>query len=104
MSDEPIRFTDILTTGTAVANYLGAREVTGAHLRDAIAILQGTKPMGDLGRPVSPLINRGPTGPGATAAVRDLAQRWFATLGADPAAELDAAALTTLISELESSD
>ncbi len=104
MSDERIRFTDILTTGTAVATYLGAREVTAAHLRDAVAILQGTKPMEDLGRPVSPLIPRPPSGPGATAGVRELAQRWFATLGGDPQAELDSDQLATLLAELATID
>ena len=104
MSDERIRFTDVLTTGAAVATYLGAREVTAAHLRDAVEILQGMKPMEALGRPVSPLIPRPPSGPGATAGVRELAQRWFAALGGEPLAELDADQLAKLMLELAAID
>ena len=96
MSADAIRFTDILTTASAIANYLGVSEVTAAHLLDSVAILEGAKTMDDLGRPVSPLVPRPRGGPGATDEVRQLAQRWFASLGSDPLAELDLAALERL--------
>lgn len=98
---EPVRFADILTTASAIANYLGEPDVTARHVLDALDIQSGTKQMEDLGRPVSPLLRRGSqTPPGADAPVRELAQRWFAALGNDVNATLDAAQLTQLRSEL----
>src|SRR5438045_7101463 len=95
---EPLRFTDVLTTASAVANYLGAEDVTASHVLDAIAVLRGEKGMEDLGRPLSPLVRRGQAG--ADAAVRALAQRWWTELGGSPDAELDEAALERLSAEL----
>jgi hypothetical protein len=100
MTSEGIRFTDILTTASAIANYLGVNEVVAAHLLKAIAILDGTKTMDELGRPVSPLVPRPRGGPSASSAVREFAQRWFAELGSDPLAEIDADALAQLQAEL----
>ncbi len=100
MNDEPIRFTDVLTTASAVANYLGAREVTAQHLVEAVDLVTGKKGMEELGRPVSPLVPR-PGGQGTAAAtvVRELAVRWYARLGSDPMAVLSAADLVTLREE-----
>ena len=100
MSTGGIRFTDVLTTASAIANYLGVNEVTPAHLVDAIAILEGSRTMEDLGRAVSPFVPRPRSGPTAAAAVRELAQRWFASLGSDPLAEMDAGALERLRADL----
>jgi hypothetical protein len=96
-----VRFADILTTASAVANYTGDLDVAPSHLLDAIEILAGTKSMEDLGRPVSPLIPRPPgTVPGATPAVRELVQRWFAHTGSDVNVDLDAESLARLQQDL----
>lgn len=104
--EDGIRFVDILTTASAVANYLAQPDVTAVHLLDAIAILAGEKTLADLGRPVSPLVPRGPRGQaaGADPAVRTLVQRWWAELGEDTAANLDADATARLREELERID
>lgn len=95
-----MRFTDILTTASAVANYTGSPTVTAVHLLDAVAILLGTKTMEELGRPRSPLA-RVPGQGGVAPAVKELAQRWWADLGGDVRAEIDHAGLTRLLAELE---
>lgn len=89
MTAGPLRFADILTTASAVANYLGEADVRGAHLVDAIALLREEKTLADLGRALSPLVPR-PRGreAGADTAVKDLVQRWFAALGSDANAEI----------------
>ena len=43
MADEPLRFADILTTASAVANYLGVAEVSAAHLVESVALLREEK-------------------------------------------------------------
>jgi len=95
-----MRFADILTTASAVANYLGEPGVTAAHLLAAIAILRGEKSLDDLGRPVSPLIQRGATSGVVHPPVQVLVQQWFARLGNDVDAELDTAALAEFTAEL----
>jgi hypothetical protein len=80
MEPAGVRFADILTTASAVANYLGESDVRAAHLRDAIALLNEETTLDALGRPLSPLVRRAGKR-GATGAVRALAQRWFADLG-----------------------
>ncbi len=95
-----VRFTDVLTTGTAVANYLGEPTVTLAHLRRALEILEGQSTAEDLGRMVSPLIRR--PSPAAEADVQAFAQRWFATLNNDVTAELDGPQLDQFRQELSS--
>jgi len=101
-SPEPIRFVDILTTASAVANYLGQPTVRAQHLLEAIAILRDEKTMEDLGRPVSPFLRSalGPQGD-AEPPVRELAQRWFAQLGSDINAHVSGAELDTLIAEIQ---
>lgn len=98
-----LRFLDILTTASAVANYLGQPDVTPAHVREAISLLREEKTLDDLGRPLSPLVRRGPPGSagGADARVRALAQRWYETLGSRPDAELSPEQLRDLIAELD---
>jgi hypothetical protein len=93
-----IRFVDVLTTGSAVANYLGVADVTPSHLISAISVLRGDSTLEDLGRPLSPLLRRGQ--PGSHPAVRDLAQRWFVALGSDTQAELSGTQLADLLAEL----
>ncbi len=100
--EDGIRFVDILTTASAVANYLAQPDVTATHMLDAIAILAGEKTLADLGRPISPLVPRGPRGQaaGADPAVRTLVQRWWAELHQDTSAELDVAQTARLRHEL----
>ncbi len=100
---ERLRFADVLTTGSAVANYLGEANVTAHHLLSSIAILKGELVLEDLGRAVSPLVRRTPPGMGGAvdAPVRLLAQRWFALLGADTNATISEAQLADLVAELE---
>lgn len=98
---EPLRFADVLTTASAVANYLGQPDVTARHVLDAIEIQTGAAQMEDLGTPISPFLRRGSQAPpGADPAVRELAQRWFAALGNDINATLDDAQLQQLRGEL----
>lgn len=97
---EPVRFVDVLTTASAVANYLGEGTVTAAHVAEAVAIVLGEKSMEDLGQPVSPMLRRGPVGPEVSPRVRELARRWFDDLGGDPAARLDAAQIDAFRTEL----
>ena len=98
---ESLRLTEILTTSTAVANYLGSRSVEAGHVLSAIAMLQGTMTLDDLGRPQSPLLSR-VTGAGSGVAepVRDLAQRWFAAMDGDVLREFSEAELTAFEHEL----
>lgn len=102
---EDLRLTEILTTASAVANYVGAPVVEAAHLLSAIRILLEEQTLDDLGRPLSPMVAR-VTRPGSTvdAGVQELAQRWFKMLGGDATAELDAAHIATLRAELVALD
>ncbi|OAI38576.1 hypothetical protein AYO38_09415 [bacterium SCGC AG-212-C10] len=94
-----MRFTDILTTASAVANFLGEPEVTAGHLLQAIEIVEGKRSVEDLGRPLSPLVRR--PGGGVQAEVRALVQRWYAAIGGDVMAEIDDAQVAALRAELE---
>lgn len=102
---EPLRFADILTNASAIANYLGYPDVTARHMLDAIAILREERSMEDVGRPQSPLVRRpgGAAGAGVTPGVRALVQRWFAELG-DANAELDDEAVARFRAELVAID
>ena len=95
-----MRFADILTTASAVANYLGASEVTAGHMLHAIAIQDGSETLDGLGRPASPLVTRGSAGASVDPAVREVVQRWFDRLGRDANAELDAEAVAALRADL----
>ena len=98
---ERLRLTEILTTSSAVANYVGAPSVAAGHVLSAIGILQGTVSLDDLGRPQSPMLSRVTgAGRGAEAAVREIAQRWFAELGGGPWAEMDEEQLAEFEAEL----
>ena len=97
MSDS-LRLTEILTTASAIASFVGSADVGPRHMLDAIAVLEGNKRMDDLGRPVSPLIPRGRAG--ADPAVMEIAQRWFAALGSDVEAGLTVSQLEGLRAEL----
>ncbi len=100
--DEGIRFADILTTASAVANYVGESDVAPAHIEAAVRLLRGQIRMEDLGRPTSPLVRRGAP-PGATEEVRAVVQRWFAELAHDANAQLDENAVARFLADLESS-
>lgn len=97
---EPLRFTDILTTASAVANYMGQADVSANHVLHAIAILRGEESMESLGRPVSPLVPRPPGRGGSDPRVREVARRWFDRLGGEVSAELDEAQLAELERDL----
>ena len=101
MSDG-FRLTEILTTSSAVANYLGARTVEARHVLSAIGIVRGTLTLDDLGRPQSPMVSR-VTGAGTEVegGVKALAKDWFDKLGNDPMAELDPEQLEAFAAELE---
>ena len=103
VEDDPIRFADVLTTGSAVANYLGEGEVAALHLVHAIDILTDQLAIEDLGRPLSPLVRRTPPGMGSTVqlAVQELVQRWYAELGSNHAATMTEAHLARLRTDLE---
>ena len=96
--NDRLRLTEILTTASAIANFVGAANVGPRHVLDAIAVLEGGKGMGDFGRPVSPLVPRAKAG--ADPAVREIAKRWFAVLGSDLEAALNASQLDALRAEL----
>ena len=103
MPNDDIRLTEILTTASAVANYLGAVDVSADHLAYSIAILLDEITMEDLGRPLSPLVRRLPPGMGGGAEpkVRDLAQRWFAAVGGDVTAVLTTLQLQQFRADVE---
>lgn len=100
MDEECLRLTEILTTSAAVANYQGCADVGPEQVLHAVAILQGAESIEDLGRPVSPLVPRGPGSGGAAPAVRDLATRWFALLGSDVNAVMTPEQLEAFVAEL----
>ncbi len=95
-----LRFTDILTNASAIADFVGEQNVTARHMLDAVAVLQDEKTMDDFGKPVSPMLRRLRGPGGADPRVRELAQRWFALLGSDLAAELSGEQLASLLAEL----
>lgn len=101
MPSEGLRLTEVLTTATAVANYLGETTIRAEHLQAAIGLLRETITMDDLGRPQSPTLAR-MTRAGSEVApeVRVLAQQWFARLGSDPLAEFGAADLAAFERDL----
>ncbi|MCC6381007.1 MAG: hypothetical protein IT304_00785 [Dehalococcoidia bacterium] len=101
MTDGEVRFADLLTTAVAVAGYLGSDEVRPRHLRAALAVLTGERTLEALGRPVSPLLRRSPTGPPVAPAVRAFVQQWFALLGGDVNAQLSPERCAELSAALE---
>lgn len=96
-----IRFTDVLTTASTVANYLGVNEITAGHMLQAIALLKEEIRMEDLGRGVSPLLQRASQRQVSVAeAVRELVQRWYAQLRSDVYAVLNEQQIGQLRDEL----
>ncbi|HMO54998.1 MAG TPA: hypothetical protein PJ994_10880, partial [Tepidiformaceae bacterium] len=95
-----IRFVEVLTTASAVANYLGVADVTAKHVLAALAILREEATLEDLGRPLSPMLRRG--APGSEPAVRGFAQRWYRALSENPHAELSEPQVEAMIAELRS--
>lgn len=99
-----IRFTDILTTATALAQYLGDNEINAFHLAESVGLLRGQRTLDEFGPGRSPLIPRDPGGPAVGAELRDLTQAWFARLGSDPASELEESAVDEFLQELTALD
>ena len=98
---EGLRLAEILTTSTAVANFLGAPDVSPRHVLSAVEMLTGRKTLDDLGRPQSPLLSRVTgAGSGVDPVVKALAQEWVTKLGGDARAELDDKALAEFEAEL----
>lgn len=97
---EPLRFVEILTTASSVANYLGGPEVNAQTMLDAIAVLLEEKRLEDVGPMLSPLIPRR-GGASVRPEIQELAQRWFARLGGTPAASLNDEELAELRTELQ---
>ena len=102
-TEDALRFADILTTASAVANYLGESDVAPGHLLHAVALLRGAKTMEDLGRALSPLVRR-PGRAGVTPEVREFTQRWFAALGGDANATLGADSVESFVAALRAMD
>ena len=99
---DPLRLTEILTTSSAVANYLGAREVGLGHVLSAIAILRGSMTLDDLGRPQSPMLSRATgAGSGAEGSLKLLVQRWLGVLGGDATRALDDEQMAAFEAELQ---
>ncbi len=96
---ERLRFTEILTTASAVASYLGAQEIGAAHVSMAVGVLREEVTLEDLGAAPSPLVPRPRSTPVARP-VRELVQRWFAELGSDPLAEVDDEEVERFLAEL----
>jgi len=96
-----IRFTDILTTATALAHYLGEPEVTPRLLIESVAILRGAKTLDDFGPGRSPMIPRDPGGAAVPAAVQELTQAWFRRMGHDPTIELEEGAVDEFLEEVQ---
>jgi hypothetical protein len=101
-AEDPIRFSDVLTTAAAVANYLGEADVSAGHMLAALQILQGTRKLEDLGRPLSPLVRRTAPGQvgGVEPSVKALAQAWAARLGS-AAGAMSTDQVAKLLGELE---
>ncbi len=95
-----IRYVEVLTTASAVANFLGEPDVQAQHVASAIRILREELTLDDLGRPVSPLIPRRGHG-GSSPEVRAFAQRWYGQVGNDPHTELTHGQLEQMLSELD---
>jgi hypothetical protein len=97
---EGVRFIDILTTASAVADYLGHLELTATDVIEAVAILRDERTLEDLGPGRSPLVRRLPGEGAVSSEVRDLVQLWFDALGRDIEAELDEAGLAAFLGEV----
>ena len=98
--DEAVRFLDILTTASSVAQASAAGAVEATHLLDAIDVLTGAAEPDDVTGAVSPLGHRR-SELAVEPAVRELTQRWFARLGETPDATVDGDTLSELRAELE---
>lgn len=94
------RLTDILTNASAIADFVGEKDVSAQHMLDAIAVLNGDKTIDDFGKPAPPMLRRFRGPAGADPRVRELAQRWFADLGSNVSAELTGEQLAALAAEL----
>ena len=99
MEEDAIRLVEVLTTASAVANFLAEPDVSTAHLLSALRILKGETTLDDLGRPVSPLIPRRGS-PGSTPSAKAFAQRWYLSVGGDPHTVLTAVQVEQMEREL----
>lgn len=96
----PVRFTEVLTMATSVAAYLGESVIEARHVVLALDVLQGSRTLESLGRPVSPLARRPAGGPAVHPDLASLVQAWWNALGSDPRAELDAGRLPAFLATL----
>lgn len=99
-----IRFTDILTTATALAHYLGDSEITTFHLTEAVALLRAQRTLEDYGPGRSPMIPRDPGGAMVGPQLRDLTQAWFKRMGSNPTTELEDRAVEEFLDDLRALD
>jgi hypothetical protein len=74
---------DLLTTASAASHFAGEQVIRLEHLLQAIRLQTGELTMEELGKPVSPLVQRYPRGlgPAVEPQLRELVQRWFLRLG-----------------------
>ncbi len=94
-----VRFVEVLTTASSVANYLASPNVTAFHVDRAIALLLEEIALEDIATALPPIIRRPDPGP-AVPAVRELAQRWLSRLEGDPVRELLEADVADLRAEV----
>ena len=100
MAVEPFRFTDVLTTASAIADLHGSPEVLPAYLSDAVDVLCLRKSMQDLGRARSPFIPRQPGGPEVGPELQRFVGEWFERLGSDVTATVDERMAAEFVAEL----
>lgn len=94
---EPLRLTDILTNAASLADLERSEFVTAGHVLQAVRLLRGD----DTATPgPSPVLGHGGRRAIVVPEIRELAQRWFARLGRDPLATLDAQHLEAFLEEV----
>ncbi len=101
--EEEIRFLDLLTTATAVANFRGSDTVCAEHFEIAADILRGLKSMDETGGPGSLPVSRG-AGGNVAPALQELVQDWYRRLGGDPDATIDDDALEVFLAEARAAE
>lgn len=98
---EDIRFTDILTTSTSVANFLRASLVEKSHMIAAIDLLEEKISPEDLGTPQPFLGSRPGAGPGVAPEIAAMVRKWWDSLGQDPQAVMSGEKMDAFRREIE---